>query len=120
MSIWNSRINESLNEHNELRVVVMIRNMQAMEFVIFEDEAARFIPDNYRWEVNNNGNFIAFEIATNRHTFTWQPHGSQFTIHRTVPTAASKFRIARPVPRIEFDDILRLAGYQDDWIEFHP
>jgi len=53
-----------------------------------------------------------------RHAFTWQPHGSQFTILRIVPAAARKFRIARNVPVIEFEHILRLARYCDSWIEF--
>lgn len=118
LSIWNARIDESLSEHSELRVVVLVRNMSAQEFVMFEDELTRFIPGNYRWEVNPQNNLVAFERNTNRHAFTWQPHGSQFTIHRTVPAAARKFKIARAVPVIEFDHVLRSAGYQDDWIEF--
>ncbi len=120
LSIWNSRINEALGEHDDLRVAVLVRNMAAREFVLFEDEAMRYIPDNYRWKVNNYDNLEGFEIATGARLFTWQPHGSQFTIHRTVPPVASKFRITANIPIVEFQHILRLARYRDEWIEFQP
>ena len=88
------------------------------EFVLFEEEAARYIPGNYRWAENNRGNFEGFEITTDTRCFTWQPHGSQFTIHRIVPAAALKFRISANIPIVPFEDVLRFAGYQDNWIEF--
>jgi len=117
LSIWNSRVNEALGEHEDLRVVVMVRNIAAREFVLFEDEAKRFTPGNYRWQVNERGNFEGYDIAANERCFTWQPHGAQFTIHRTVPASACKFRIRRNIPTIESERILQLAGYSDDWID---
>ncbi len=120
LSIWNSRVNEALDQHDDLRVAVLVRNMGAREFVLFEDEAERYIADNYRWEVNKWGNFEGYDIVTDTRRFTWQPHGSQFTIQRTVPTAATKFRISPNVPIIAFEHILKLAQYRDDWIEFQP
>ena len=118
LSIWNSRVNEALGEHDDLRVAVLVRNIGAREFVLFEDEAKRYIPDHYRWKTNDRDNLIGIDIATGTKRFTWQPHGSQFTIHRSVPPAASKFRISHNVPIIEFQHILRLARYDDTWIEF--
>ena len=118
LSIWNSRVNEVLDKHDDLRVAILVRNMNRREFVLFEDEAKRFIADNYNWETNKRGNFEGFEIATGDRKFTWQPHGSQFTIHRQVPTAACRFKIAAKVPVIGFEQILRLVRYQDEWIEF--
>ena len=118
LSIWNSRINEVLSDHKELRIVALVRNMITREFVLFEDEAERFIPANYRCEVNNRDNLEGFEIGTGERCFTWQPHGAQFTIHRIVPASACKFKIAQEVPLIEFEHILGLTNYNDDWIEF--
>ncbi len=118
LSIWNSRINEALSQHNELRTVVLVRNMAAKEFALFEDEVKRYIPDNYSWELNSRKNLVAFEKDTKRHVFTWQPHGAQFTILRSIPPAARKFRITRSVPIIKFEHILNFVEYQDDWIEF--
>ena len=118
LEIWNSRIDEVLTEYDDLRVVVLVRNMVAREFVLFEDEVVRYVPDNYRWETNRQNNFEGIDLATEKKRFTWQPHGSQFTIHREVPTAASRFRIVPDVPVVEFQHIVEQTGYQDDWIEF--
>ena len=43
-----------------------------------------------------------------------------FTIHREVPTAASKFHIAANAPIIEFESIPHLVRYWDERIEFQP
>ena len=48
--------------------------------------------------------------------FTWQPHGSQFTIHTTVPDNAVKFRIKRP-PSLAKEVILDSLGFDESWIE---
>ena len=101
LAIWNSRVNEALSEHDDLRVIVLVRDMNAREFVLFEQEARRYVPDNYRWTVNERGNFEGYNRQDGERLFTWQPHGSQFTVHRKVPPAASKFRIAPNVPIIE-------------------
>ena len=103
---------DHLNEHDDLRVVVLVRNMNAREFVLFEDEVRSYIPDNYKWIVNKRSNLEGYNRQTGERLFTWQPHGAQFTIHRKVPTATSKFRIAPNVPIIEAEYILRLAKYE--------
>ena len=107
LEIWNSRLDEALNEYDDLRIVILVRNMNTREFVLFEEEAHRYVPDNYRWIVNSRGNFEGYDGKTNERQFTWQPHGSQFTIHRKVPIVASKFKIAVKIPIIETKHILR-------------
>lgn len=118
LSIWNKRVNQVLGKHDDLRVVILVRNISARKFVLFEDETVRYIAGNYQWEVNKRGNLEGFEKGTGVKKFTWQPHGSQFTIHRTIPTAASKFKIAPHVSVVEAEHILRLVKFHPDWIEF--
>lgn len=120
LSIWNSRVDEALKQYNDLRFTTLVRNMKTCEFLLFEEESKRYIADNYRWEENQRGNFDGYDIKTDTRCFTWQPHGAQFTIHRTVPTATTKFRILVDVPIIKFERILELVQYSDDWIEFQP
>ena len=68
------------------------------------------------WEVNPNGNLIGKSIETGETCFTWQPHGSQFTIHSAVPKNAVKFRIRRP-PLLTKDDILDTIHFDKDWVD---
>ena len=117
LSIWNSRVNESLGEHNELRTAVLIRNMQTREFVLFEEETHRFVPEDYSWDFNKRNNLEGCEVATGEHRFTWQPHGSQFTIIRTVPGSSRKFLIRPNIPMVGIDFVLNKVGFRAGWIE---
>ncbi len=56
LSIWNSRLNAARRDHGDLRIIVLIRNMEAREFTIFEDEINRFIDSEYEWHLNRNNN----------------------------------------------------------------
>ena len=118
LKIWNNRLDEALNEYDDLRIVVLVRNMNICEFALFEYEAHRYIPNNYRWIVNSRGNFEGYDRKTKIRQFTWQPHGSQFTIHYKIPITMHKFRIAVKIPIIEAEHILKLIEYKDDWIYF--
>ena len=84
-------------------------------FSLFEEEVQRYRTSDFVWEVNANGNLIGKEIETNQTKFTWQPHGSQFTIHTKVPTNAIKFMIRKP-PLIEKKDILNSINFNPSWI----
>lgn len=117
LSVWNARVNESLGEHDDLRVAILIRNLGKKEFVLFEEVAERYAADNYVWTENKRGNLEGHDKATGEHKFTWQFHGAQFTVKRHVPGSAVRFRINRTPPIVEMEHILRLARYSDDWVE---
>ena len=117
LAVWNKRVNQSLGEHDDLRIAIFIRNLQTKEFVIFEETASLFAGDDYVWTKNRRGNLEGCDKATGEHRFTWQPHGSQFTIIRHVAGSAVRFRINHTPPLIEASHVLRLAKYSDDWIE---
>lgn len=116
LSVWNARVNEALDQHDDLRIVVMIRNMATREFRIFEEEALRFTPTDFRWEINSRGNLEGYNRVTGEHQFTWQPHGSQFTVFRRVPASARRFCINPNVPLVDADSILNSIGYNLGWI----
>jgi len=116
LKIWNSRYNVSLEKHDELRIIVLVRNMDARDFVLFEHVASPFSVDDYMWTVNERKNFEGHDMATENHHFTWQPHGSQLTMVRNIPGSARKFAINREVPRLTRSDVYDKIGYEPDWI----
>lgn len=116
LSVWNARVNEALDEHDDLRIVVMIRNMATREYRIFEEEALRFIPTDFRWAFNKRGNLEGYNCVSGAHEFTWQPHGSQFTILRYVPASARRFSINPNVPMVQPDTILAAIKFKPEWI----
>jgi hypothetical protein len=116
LDVWNARVNEALNTYDDLRILVLIRNMTTLEFTIFEHEATRYVPTEYGWTVNKQGNFEATDEQKS-HRFTWQPHGSQFTTIHHVPKSAYRFRIKQRPAMLEEGRVLELVGFKEDWIE---
>lgn len=120
LNIWNERVNQSLNDHDDLRIVVLVRNMDALEFALFEYEAGRYSPNDYEWRLNRHNNLQGYEISTGEHHFTWQPHGAQFTVIRRVPGSAYKFRIVHHPGLLEAQHVLDLVEFKDSWVERVP
>lgn len=117
LKVWNARIDEAEHAHDDVRIFVMIRNMGTLEFTLFEYEATRYVPAEFEWRVNGRGNFEGYTKHTNLHVFTWQPHGSQFTVVRYVPASAYRFRIKKTPQLLEPRHVLQLVRFSDDWIE---
>ena len=116
LTVWNARVNESLDHHDELRIAALIRNMPDRKFILFEQPVGLFPADDYRWSFNARGNLEGRDKATGDHCFTWQPHGSQFTIIRPVPGSARHFSINQTVPLVAPKHVLRLVRYDPGWI----
>lgn len=117
LRIWNARIDQSFAEYEDLRIVVFLRNMNKLQFTIFEYEATRYQPQNYRWHVNKKGNLQGHSLDTGEHCFTWQFHGSQFTVIKPVPKSAYKFRITRRPALLEEDHVIRQTRFNDKWVQ---
>ena len=98
-----------------MRLVVFVRNMVAQEFTLFERPIYPLVVNKYRWVVNTRGNLIGFD--DDAHVFTWQPHGSQFTIHEPIPQGAVRFRIAHEPAVLEMNKVLLEVGFKSDWVE---
>jgi len=120
LDIWNARVNESLNQHDDLRILVLARNMDTLEFTLCEYEAVRYIPSEYRWEKNANNNLIGYDIQHGDHRFTWQAGGRQFTVIHHIPASAYRFRIAHRPGVLEERHVLNLIKWEDNWIQAVP
>lgn len=114
LNIWNERINIATDHYSRLRTAILIRSNDLSTYRLFEEETTRFRTTDYHWTVNSNGNLEGRDHH-NKHCFTWQPHGSQFTIITDVPQEAVKFRIKQP-PTLRKDDVLRNIDFNDNWI----
>lgn len=115
LGIWNERINIAQDNFTPLRTSILIRSEDLTTYCIYEEETHRYATNEYVWELNSNGNLIGKNIETGNICFTWQPHGSQFTIHSKVPANATKFKIKRP-PTIRKDEVLKAIGFDDSWV----
>lgn len=115
LSIYNERISLAKTRYEPLRTSILIRNMNSLEFSLYEQDTSRYNAQEYEWVVNAGGNFEGIEIATGKHKFTWQPHGSQFTILYDISTSAQKFTIRRP-PVLDFDETMEQIGFDDSWV----
>ena len=116
LNIWNERVNIAQDYYNPLRTSILVRSNDLLTYTLFEEENHRFVANQYRWEENRNGNLIGIDIESGETCFTWQPHGSQFTIHTRVPQNAVKFRIKQP-PKLNVEETLKQINYSDDWVE---
>ncbi|MBQ3733357.1 MAG: hypothetical protein II859_05285 [Bacteroidales bacterium] len=116
LNIWNERVNIAQDYYNPLRTSVLVRSNDLLSYTLFEEENHRYVANQYRWEENNNGNLIGIDLETGDIRFTWQPHGSQFTIHTRVPKNAVKFIIKQP-PILDVEETLRQIHYNDNWAE---
>ena len=119
LEIWNARVDRVLNDYEDYRSLVLIRNMNVLRFSMFESEVTRFIPGDYQWGLNARENFEGINSQTGEHCFTWQPHGGQFTILKTVPASAIKYQIRRP-PMLDFQEVLNSVRFDPSWVEIIP
>ena len=115
LGIWNERVNIAEDSYKHLRSTVLVRSNDLLSYCLFEEEAHRFRTSDYTWHVNPNGNLVG-KGSDGETYFTWQPHGSQFTIHTTVPSSAVKFTIKKP-PLITKDEILSSIAFDESWIQ---
>ena len=113
LGIWNERVNIAKDNYEPLRSVILIRNPDLLRFSLYESEIHRFNTSEYIWQENQHGNLEGREKATGRHIFTWQPHGSQFTIKYQINERIN-FIVKKP-PMLEFNQIMSQIGYKDDW-----
>ena len=116
LNIWNERINIACDHYNPVRTSILVRSPDMLSYVLFEEESRRYRTSDYLWEANTNGNLIGKHAESGEICFTWQPHGSQFTIHTKVPGNAIKFKIKRP-PVLNKSNVLKSINFDDNWIE---
>ena len=115
LDIWNERVSSIREKYKHVRTVVLIKSNDLSEVAVFEFETVRYDYDQFLWEWNKNKNLIGIDKKTGDIRFTWQPHGSQFTIIEDVPSKKLIIRIKRPDP-LDKDQILEMLGFDESWI----
>lgn len=114
LGIWNERVNIATDHYSQVRTSVLVRNTNLDSYCLFEEETERYRTTDYHWEVNKNGNLIGID-SSGRTCFTWQPHGSHFTIHAEVPSEAVRFKIRKP-PAISKESVLKGIAFDESWV----
>lgn len=115
LEIWNERVSAVREKFQNLRTVVLVKSNDLTEVVIFEFDTIRYDPELFVWEWNKNGNLRGIEKSTTEHRFTWQPHGSQFTIIEEIPVGSLLIKIKEP-ETLNKEDILKALGFDKSWI----
>lgn len=115
LNIWNERINIARDQYSDVRTIVLVRSYDLLSYTIFEDENHRYDTSVYEWSVNGNGNLTGISKKTGQKCFTWQPHGSQFTIHESIPESARRFTLKKP-PIIDANRVLKDLQFDESWV----
>ena len=115
LEIWNERVSAVREKFKHLRTVVLMKSKNFEAFSVFEFETIRYDYEKYYWKWNKRGNLEGFSKVYNSHRFTWQPHGSQFTIIEDVPSKRLILKIKKP-SLVDSEKLLNAIGFQDDWI----
>lgn len=116
LSIWNARVNGVRSLYEHLRTVVLIKSDDLLELTVFELNTVMYDSASYLWGWNQNQNLTAHDKRTGTHCFTWQPHGSQFTIIEKVPDQKLCIRLKQP-PGLDRDKVLSTMDFDESWIE---
>ncbi len=109
LEIWNTRVREVRARFESLRTVVLVKDVDLAKVAVFEFNTDLYIVEDFVWKWNKNSNLEAYD-RNDEHKFTWQPHGSQFTIVEEIPKNALRLSIKRPndIPK---DEVLRQIGF---------
>lgn len=116
LEIWNERIFAVRQKFKQVRTVVLLKSNDLSEVAVFELETVPYSCKLYRWKWNSNGNLYGFHKKTGEHCFTWQPHGSQFTIIRDVPDRRLVIRTKHP-QNLDKEQVLKAVGFRKSWIK---
>lgn len=115
LGIWNDRISAIREQFKYTRTVVLVKSKDFTDFLLFETDAIRYDPELFYFKWNNRGNLEGYYKADHKHKFTWQPHGSQFTIIEEIPQERLHFQIKKP-NKLDKEAVLRGIGYSKDWV----
>lgn len=115
LDIWNERVSSIREKYKHLRTVVLVKSKDLSEVVIFEFDTIRYDHELYNWAWNTRNNLVGTNKRTGEHRFTWQPHGSQFTIVEDVPEKSLVIKIKKPTA-LDKNQILKALGFDKSWI----
>ncbi|MDD2573404.1 MAG: hypothetical protein WCS98_08410 [Bacillota bacterium] len=116
LSIWNERVSAVRKHYKFVSTVVLLKSNTLEELAVFEFDTIRYDQELYYWQWNNRKNLEGYNKNLQEHCFTWQPHGSQFTIIEKVPNDCLLIEIKKP-PSIDKDQLLSAIGFDKSWIK---
>lgn len=116
LSIWNERVSAIRKRYKHVRTVALIKSSDLSKVVVFEFETIRYEPDLFVWKWNKRNNLEGFDKLTGFHCFTWQPHGSQFTIIERVPSEVLAINIRIP-NKLNKEAVLSGVGFDKSWVK---
>ena len=116
LSIWNERVAGIRKLYKHVRTVVLIKSDDLLELAVFEFETVIYPISEYKWQWNKRNNLEGYIKKDNEHVFTWQPHGSQFTIIESVANNRLAIRIRKP-HQLDQGQILSALKFDDSWVE---
>jgi hypothetical protein len=116
LSIYNERIAGVRKKFQNLRTVVLVKSDDLLELSVFEFDTIMYEPKAYWWQWNDRDNLEGYNKTDDNHVFTWQPHGSQFTIIENVPEHRLAIRIRKP-PLIDRNSVLTALKFDESWVE---
>jgi len=115
LKIWNARVEAVRAKFSHLRTVVLIKSNDLTELAVFETDTTLYPPENFIWQRNQRNNLEAYEKGLNVHRFTWQPHGSQFTIIEFVPKECLLIKV-KPPRKLDKDEVLKTLKFDNKWV----
>lgn len=115
LDIWNERVSAVRQIYKFVRTVVLVKSNDFTEFLIFETDTVRYDPELYFFKWNSRKNLEGFDKKNKRHCFTWQPHGSQFTIIEDIPEDYTAIRVKQP-DRLDKNQVLDAVKYDKSWV----
>ncbi len=116
LTIWNERVTAIRRNYKHVRTVVLIKSDDLLELAVFEFDTILYRPELFKWTWNKNNNLEGFDESGENHIFTWQPHGSQFTIIEKVPEDRLALKVKKP-PLLSKSDLLDSIGFDKTWVE---
>lgn len=93
----------------------MLKSDDLTEVAVFEFDTVRYDPELYHWTWNKRNNLEGYLKFNKEHMFTWQPHGSQFTIIEKVPDDSLVIQMKNP-PALEKAKVLEAIGFDRSWV----
>lgn len=116
LSIYNERVAAIRSHYRHVRTIVLLKSDDLLELAVFEVDTIIYPETDYIWRWNARNNLEGISRNNDEHTFTWQPHGSQFTIIQKIPKQRLAIRIKQP-PLVNNEDLLKALHFDPSWIE---
>ena len=116
LAIWNERVTAIRKLYRHVRTVVLIKSDDLLELAAFEFDTIIYPADQFWWQWNERNNLEGFNKSADQHIFTWQPHGSQFTIIENVPKERLAIKIKEP-PQLDRNAVLQSIKFDETWVQ---